>query len=293
VYAKKLLHPSHWDHVIINRLAATVHLMLHQHSQALVEAATAHTVAMELHHGDDALLSELETLLVGAMCRANEAPSPSLLGLLEERVMSLMHRFGETSDRLVRPMQTLAEAHYLNGDTARAHHSLSRALKIADSVNFIFLLGNLLQPVAQLSVAEAQERNRISRDRMHTALALLFSETLFQIASLFDTEGKADEAQSTYLQALATIEISGVGNSLGVVQILSALAMLLYSEGHYGDALAYGERAHSILLEHFATMRVAIESVTDILRVIHYKLRHNGYALMRHPDSRHRFTTYL
>lgn len=292
-YVKRLLHPSHWDHVVVNRCAATIHSLTRQNAAAVVEAAAAHTVAMELNGDDDVLLVELESLFIGAMSRVNEMPSPTLLRLLEHRVTSCMQTYGETSEHLVRPLQNLAEAHYLCGDTARAHHALSRALKIADSVNFIFLLGNLLQPVAQLSVAEAQERNRISRDRMHSSLALLFSETLFQIAAVFDTEGKAEEAQSTYLQSLAAIEISGVGNSLGVVQILSALAMLLYSEGHYGDALAYGERAHSILLEHYPTMHLNIEAVTEILRVIHFRLRENGYALLRHPDTRHRFTSYL
>lgn len=292
VYMRRLLHRSHVDHITFNRVAAKIHLILRLNPQALVEAATAHTVAVELNC-DDEFMVELEVLLLGAMSRSCELPSPALVQLLQDRAQTFMLRFGETSETLVAPLQNVAEAHFLLGDFARAHHFLSRALKIADAVNFIFLLGHLLQPVAQLSVADVQERNRIARDRIHSQLALKFAEILFQIAAVFDTEGKMEDAQSTYLQALAALEISGVGSGLAVVQTLSALAMLLYSEGHYGDSLAYAEKALAILLENYPTMKVVVQQVTDVIRVILHHLRTNGYTLLRHPDSRHRFTTYV
>lgn len=290
---RSLLHPLHKDHVIVNHVAAVVHLMTRDNRAALLEAATAHATAVELSIAEHHLI-ELESTLLGAMCRCREPPAPALLSLLESRVKSVTFHFGETSDMVVTPLQNLAEAYYLAGDFSRAHHFLSRALKIADSVNFIFLLGNLLRPVAQLTVADVQERNRIARDRIHTQLALRFSEILFQIGAVFDAEGGCSEdAQSTYLQSLAAQEISGVVSGLSVVQILSSLASLLYSDGHYGDALAYAEKAHSILLENFPTLRAVLDSVSEILRVVLFQLRCNGYTLLRHPDSRHRFTTYV
>eukprot|EP00455_Lapot_gusevi_P014209 TRINITY_DN17040_c0_g1_i4.p1 TRINITY_DN17040_c0_g1~~TRINITY_DN17040_c0_g1_i4.p1 ORF type:complete len:451 (-),score=3.88 TRINITY_DN17040_c0_g1_i4:187-1389(-) len=290
---RQLLHPLHRDHVIVNHVSAVAHLLTRDNQAALIEAATAHATAVDLSASEE-LLTELETTLLGAMCRCREPPAPALLSLLETRVKTTTFQFGETSDKVVTPLQNLAEAYYLIGDYARAHHYLSRALKIADSVNFIFLLGNLLRPVAQLTVSDVQERNRIARDRIHTQLALRFSEILFQIAAVFDAEGgRSEDAQSTYLQSLAAQEISGVVGGLSVVQILGSLASLLYSDGHYGDALAYAEKAHSILLENFPSLRAVLDSVSEILRIVLFQLRCNGYTLLRHPDSRHRFTTYV
>jgi tetratricopeptide (TPR) repeat protein len=290
---RTLLHPLHRDQVIVHHVAAVIHLVTRDNPSALVEAAAAHAAAVELNMPENHLV-ELESTLLGALCRCHEQPAPALIALLESRVKSLTFQYGETSDLVVTPLQNLAEAHYLVGDFQRAHHYLSRALKIADSVNFIFLLGNLLKPVAQLTVGDVQERNRIARDRIHTQLALRFSEILFQIAAVFDAEGgRTDEAQSTYLQSLAAQEISGVVGGLSVVQILSSLAALLYSDGHFGDALAYAEKAHSILLENFPTLRAVLDTVCELLRIVLYQLRCNGYTLLRHPDSRHRFTTYV
>ena len=292
-YLRQQLSPSHRDLGTVADVAGKIFACLRDAKQQLQYTRYAYDIAVQ-HFTPTPMMRALETRLVGAYSAARVAPPQSFFITLENRTVNVREDVGESSVENIEPLQNLGEAMLLNGDYERAHHVFTRALKIADSVNFIFLLGHLFKPAAQLSINDLQERNRIAGDRINTALAFSFATILYQIAVVFESQGQSDDAQSTFLQALAALEISGLTVGDSIAEVIFSLAKLLYCDGHYGDSLAYAEKGYNLILDH-ASLRtvVNVSEASALMHVILQQLNDSGYVLVRHHDSRHRFTSYV
>ena len=244
-----------------------------------------------------------------AVFSAAHAPLPPLVvGRLERRIGALRTLRGDTSLSLVEPLLNFGTAAYLTGDYQSAHHFLAKSLKVADTINLIFLLGHLFRPAVHLTASQAQERNRVAADRLQIHQSAQFAAILFGIAGVYVAQGNADDAQSTYLQAQAALELAHMQTSLATSAILASLAKFLYSEGHYGDALAHTEKAAATLREFHLSVgsdshnaysvvptagRVALGRVDEVAAVIAERARAKGYTLCKQHDGRHRFVVYL
>jgi tetratricopeptide (TPR) repeat protein len=288
----KVLGPSHRDTAVVAFVCCQVALYLRKNETwALQHITAAYDIA--LNSKQPALIAMIERCVVAVYSRARCPVSNNILFRLEESVRVAKQNYGEGSDHVIDPLLNLAEAYYTLGSFDKAHHCLTRALKIADAVNMIFLLGHLFKPAAQLSQTDVQERNRMVSDRLSPATAAMFANILFAIAAVFEAEGKLEDAQGTQLQALAALEIAGLSTTLSACEVLGALARILFRDGHYGDALAYMEKSYNILLEYHETSVPTIREVFWSIHVIGVQLRKSGYMLMRHVDSRHRFAIYI
>jgi tetratricopeptide (TPR) repeat protein len=285
--------PLHRDIGVVADVISRIYASLRDAKLQLQYARYAYDIAAQ-HFTPAPMMKVLETRLIGAFSAARVAPPRSFFVSLENRAADVRDNVGESSAENIEPLQNLGEAMLLNGDFERAHHVFTKALKIADSVNFIFLLGHLFKPAAQLSINDLQERNRIAGDRINTALAFSFATILYQIAVVFECQGQSEDAQSTYLQALAALEISGLVVGDSISEVIFSLAKLLYCEGHYGDALAYAEKGYNLVLDNAALRTsVNVADASALMHVILQRLAESGYSLVRHHDSRHRFTSYV
>lgn len=292
-FFRQQLLPTHRDIGITADVLGRIYAALRDSKQQLQYTRYAYDIATQ-RFTPSSTLKVLETRLIGSFSAARVAPPRSFFAALENRAATVRDDAGDSSVENIEPQQNLGEAMLLNGDYERAHHVFTKALKIADSVNFIFLLGHLFKPAAQLSINDLQERNRIAGDRINTALAFSFATILYQIAVVFESQGQSEDAQSTFLQALAALEISGLVVGDSVSEVIFSLAKLLYCEGHYGDALAYAEKGYNLVLDN-ASMRTAanVNDASSLMHVILQRLSESGYSLVRHHDSRHRFTSYV
>lgn len=211
--------------------------------------------------------------------------------------------------QLVEPFYLLGVIHYIQDDFTGSHHFLSKSLKCADTINFLFLLGHLFKPAAQLTTSDAAERNRVAKERLQPPQALQFASILFAIASTYTAQGNTEDAQTTFLQSLAALELAQCGHSLATAHTMASLSKLLYDEGHYGDAIAHILKAIALVDEyHVSIGEEAVNNTSyirevgqlyskadleEVLRVIRVRLGGKGYMLTRHFDSNHRFMVQM
>jgi tetratricopeptide (TPR) repeat protein len=241
----------------------------------------------------EARLQRLISRLMLVHGRLREPVPEEIIVIAEEMYDRIRHALGEGSITCLEPLQNLAEAAYAAGHQERAHHFLTKALKIADANNMIFLLGPLFKPAAQLSTTDLNERNRLAANRLDTSRATSFAAVLFSIACVFEAQHRSHEAQSTLLQVLAALELSQQHNSIRTAETLRALGTILYRDGFYGDAMAYCEKALALLLEFHPTAKEPIALAEAAIDVIDKQLQSSGYVLSRHSESRYRFAVFL
>eukprot|EP00742_Colponemidia_sp_Colp-10_P016128 GILJ01018457.1.p1 GENE.GILJ01018457.1~~GILJ01018457.1.p1 ORF type:complete len:1342 (+),score=222.46 GILJ01018457.1:460-4026(+) len=267
------------------------------------DALFGNTIATE-----SMLESVVEPMCIAVFSAVHEPLPQLVIGRLERRIASLRAVHGETSLRLMEPLLNLGTAFYLEGNYQNAHHYLSKALKVADTINLIFLLGHLFKPAVHLTATQVQERNRVAGDRLQVHQSVQFSIILFAIAGVYVAQGNADDAQSTYLQAQAALELAHMQTSLATSLILTGLSKFLHSEGHYGDSLAHIEKADGILREFHLSVgheshnafsvvptagKVILATVEEVKAIIGERTRSKGYSLCKQVDGRHRFVVYL
>ena len=293
-HLRAALGPDHLDVGIVEEVTGLVALL--QGTEAAAEIAMEKFDAAFQVARRNSQLARQQLLLtpITAACSRLDRPLPAVVRpLVEEVVTRVLSTLGETSPELLEPLQNVAALYFLAGDYERAHHALGRALKLADRSNMIFLLGPLFRPAAQLQPNELGERNRIAASRLDLDSARRFAEVLYAIACVFERQGRLDEAQSTLLQVIASLEIAGLAFDLRMCEALRSLGVLLYRDGHYGDAMAYVEKALAMLRErHAAQGDAQRRACADVLRVIDLTLRRSGYSLTRH-EGRYRFAVFV
>jgi tetratricopeptide (TPR) repeat protein len=276
---------------------AAAELCGHVHMAKREDAAAQRMLRLAFDVAKQNKLASREQRLLTHLAAAHGrlgAPLPvDVVGRMEEVVRRVKTALGEASIEALEPLQNVAEAYFLAGEHDRAHHFLSKALKIADSLNMIFLLGPLFKPAAQLSAADLSERNRLAANRLQRSTAVSFAAVLFSIAAVFEAQGRLQEAQSTLLQVLAALELANETNSIRSAETLRALGTLLFRDGHYGDALAYCEKSFNLLLEHHELAVDYIEKSFAAINIVDQRIRANGYCLVRHAESRYRFSVFL
>ena len=291
VAAAEQLDPMHIDRAHAKALLARAHLCLRNSSIARENIVAALEIARFRHVSS--MENQLLSQLCGTYCMMSTALPSDVVASLEERVRHLKKAVGDASSSLVPPLEDLSAAHYLLQEYDKAHAELSKALKIADSFNMIFLLGKLFRPASQLTAAELQERNRIAADRLSVPVAVDFARLLYGIACIFEAEGKLDEAQNTLLQALASMEVAEQSDSIAAAAVLGALGRNLFRDGHFGDALAYVERAYNLLLEHHPSAQLYLHDAFMAIHIVNAQIRKKGYSLLRHQETRHRFAIFI
>eukprot|EP01065_Artemidia_motanka_P041205 TRINITY_DN52_c1_g1_i2.p1 TRINITY_DN52_c1_g1~~TRINITY_DN52_c1_g1_i2.p1 ORF type:complete len:1141 (+),score=375.16 TRINITY_DN52_c1_g1_i2:113-3535(+) len=190
--------------------------------------------------------------------------------------------YGEQDAHVVEPLQNLAELHFRRGEYDRTHHYLARALSVVDSQNMHFLLGNLFRPASQLKAAEVEERNRLASERMTPQQCQVFGILLSQIATTYEAQKRLREAESSYMQTLATFEIAQAATHLGVCYALDGLARLLHHQGMHGDALSYFEKAATLRSDAHPTLTEEQKESQWNIAVVDTQLRLLGYQLLRH-----------
>ena len=170
----------------------------------------------------------------------------SFLAQYTERSAETLAARGEWHQQNVNPLLNLAEICYLEGQYEHAHRHFAKALAIVDGQNMHFLLGNLFKPATQLRPMEVQERNRLASERMSPAQCMQLGMILSQVAAVHEKQGAYREAETSFMQTLASFEIAGQPTHIGVCYALDGLARLLYLQGFHGDALAYFDKSREI-----------------------------------------------
>jgi len=219
---------------------------------------------------------------------------------------TLQSKHGEWSTEVIPMLLVLSKAYHVNAEFDRTHHYLTKALKIADKYNMIFLLGHLFRSASQLTPAEVNERNRMAEERMSSGMTLQFANILYCIGVTYESQGKLRDAELTYMQSLAAFEIAGQPNHPGACIVLDAIGSLLFIHGHFGDAMCYFEKAFTVRddaaydksgpLRPYKVGASLLENGTRIDRhitIVAQELWKRGYCLQRHMSSRVRFAVYI
>ena len=223
----------------------------------------------------------------------NNFSSQAVLASTSETLEDATMRYGEGTRALFAPLVDRAIAEINSNQFPAALEKLHKALKIVDSGNAIFLLGPLFRPAAQLSPEELNERARLSKGRVDARAASDFALILFAMASVAEAENRLFDSETLLLQVLAALELAGIEDSICTAAVYRSMSQLLFEDGHYGDALAYVERAEKLLHSKFPYATSLKKQVEQTQQYIEFKIRASGYSLKRISDTRFRFAVFV
>jgi len=285
------LDATHRDIGTAEEIIGAALLAVRENETALKHLRVALSIARDsrLSQREPRLLSQL----VAGHCRLGVPLNEESHGRIDAVLARVKSAVGEASSECLEPLHNAAEVAFLAGHYDQAHHLLSKALKIADSLNIIFLLGGLFKPAAQLTPTDLNERNRLAASRLSSKVSMEFAEVLFSISCVFEAQGRLQEAQSTALQVLAALELANAQTTIRTSETLRLLSVLLFKDGHFGDALAYAEKSLGLLLEHHPTATDYVMQAFSTIDVIDKQLQACGYTLVRHDESRYRFSVFV
>eukprot|EP01063_Lacrimia_lanifica_P019772 TRINITY_DN27199_c0_g1_i1.p1 TRINITY_DN27199_c0_g1~~TRINITY_DN27199_c0_g1_i1.p1 ORF type:complete len:1251 (+),score=474.73 TRINITY_DN27199_c0_g1_i1:174-3926(+) len=233
--------------------------------------------------GSSGMLGRVYEARVAVLCLAQIAPPADLITEYHEMAENFRRAFGEWDSRLVASLLNLAEVCYIRGEYDVAHRHFAKALANVDSQNMHFLLGTLFRPATQLATAiEVQERNRLASERMTAQQCIALAKVLSQIAMVYERQGHIKQAETSYMQTLASFEIAGHPHHIGVCTALDGLARLLYCQGHHGDALSYFDKAYTIRCNFHGALKEEIAASLKHMQIVESRVRQSGYNLVKH-----------
>ena len=241
--------------------------------------------------GNSGTINRVQEFRVEYYLKGNILPQPDVVNQYTEFANEVQQVYGEWDTHNVYPILNLAEVCYITKNYNLAHRHFAKALAIVDSQNMHFLLGNLFKPASQLKAAEVQERNRLAYERMPPQHCIHLGMILAQIATVYEKQAMFKEAENSYMQTLAALEIAGQPQSIGVCFALDGLARLLYFQGLHGDAISYFDKAYQIRYNYFSHLRDEIQLSLKNMQIVDAKLRQLGYHLVRH-DVNTKFPIY-
>ena len=222
-------------------------LLALEKARLCLEAGRAEAMGQPGHSG---ALARIDDMRVEMLQKGMLAPPSAYLADYTQKMAVAQQAYGEWDKHNVYPILNLAEVCYLEGHFEHAHRHFAKALAIVDSQNMHFLLGNLFKPATQLRPMEVHERNRLASERMTPQQCVQLGMILSQVAAVYERQGVYKEAESAYMQTLASFEIAGLPSNIGVSYALDGLARLLYFQGLHGDALSYFEKSADVRFRH-------------------------------------------
>eukprot|EP00760_Papus_ankaliazontas_P009715 PhM_4_TR14123/c1_g1_i1/m.91037 len=303
-YLAKQLNPVHPSALCASEMLAQLFLDEHAYAEAL-------EVLLGLDHslGDvtdvNPLIERCLTRLATAYAYLKEHVPDNIVQRAYKLLKLMQKKYGEWSSDCIPLLLVIARMCHANGEQDRAQHYLTKALKIADKHNMVFLLGHLFRPASQLTPAEIAERDRMAEERMTPAVTLQFANILFCIAVTYEAQNKVRDAELTYMQSLASFEIARQPTHAGVCSVLEAIGSLLFAQGMFGDALCYFEKAVKIrddsALEASTSEQPYFERLFDELgrpldhstNIVQQELWRRGYVLTRNEHNHLRFAVYM
>ena len=226
--------------------------------------------------------SKIMSQLCWAFCSLRETPSDELIDIFQEELEQKQRKCGEWDLATCPLLQCMAELYYAKENYTEAARLFTRMLKISDTQNLLFLLGNLFKPASQLQEQQIKERNRLASDKASGDTAPAFAVVLLQLGAVQEASEMWADAEATYLQARAAFEIANRPDHPGVCAALNGIGRILYNSGMYGDSLSYFHKTFEVASELKAVHSENLVQATEYIRVVNKRLVSLDYLLERY-----------
>eukprot|EP00759_Apiculatamorpha_spiralis_P056997 PhF_6_TR8345/c0_g1_i1/m.13066 len=322
-YLSQHLNPQHPSALSASEQLAQLLVDTKRYTEALDIFGSLDRAYQQVVFGVDTKVERVLSKIVNVHAVLKKVIPTDTITRIYQYVKLIQEKHGEWSGETITMLIVLSKAYHTNGEYDRTHHYLTKALKIADKFNMIFLLGHLFRPASQLTQQEIAERNRMASERMTTAMTLQFANILYCIAVTYEAQSRLRDAELTFMQSLAAFELAQQPLHKGCCTVLESIGSLLFAQGHYGYALVYVEKAFTMrddrAYEHYqfviqnktttatnhADLPNASSSPTLVttnnnhksldwfVNIVRQEIWKHGYVLVRHESSRLRFAVYI
>eukprot|EP01063_Lacrimia_lanifica_P015642 TRINITY_DN22330_c0_g1_i1.p1 TRINITY_DN22330_c0_g1~~TRINITY_DN22330_c0_g1_i1.p1 ORF type:complete len:1145 (+),score=368.57 TRINITY_DN22330_c0_g1_i1:173-3607(+) len=306
-YTRALEHALHGQYVLcrlaqshevltyVNEILGDICFALDQHGQAIAAYTSAFEGVCRLPGAERELrLRHSMSLLCRVYCKASVEPPTELVTQFTDLLGQQQKVLGEWDIGICPYLQCVGELYYASSDFDRAERTLTKMLKISDTQNLLFLLGNLFKPAAQLADQQVSERNRLAAEKIPSG-APSFAVVLLQLAAVQEANKAWADAEASYLQARAAFEIANLPNHPGVTASINGIGRILYNSGMYGDALSYFQKTVEVAQDYNDTHRGNLEQAQLCIRIVNKKLQSLKYLLERYevPGGDIPFPVYI